>query len=390
MGFNSIGLEGVAWGQKPDMFSADHPGPVAWEIHPAVAVGTTAPDGGGPQVFGEAPPDWMRQAMAFNAATLYAIRFDEAYLSPEWGVVFTDRSVLFEPSAAAARYKSPDLSQMSGFDEREAPAHFAVNPGDMNYHSGTFLVLNHWGGKNFGHFIFDSLPAVFLFLSEIIRGKIRILTSPLKSWQWAFLDRMGIPRDTVVEVSADICRCERIVFPSSLCDNLNFPSPITRAFLEYLKISGRGQYRSEAPRRIYVSREGYDNRSMMNEPELAEALAMLGFVKICPEALSIDDQISIFSSAEIIVGEIGAALSNVAFAPTGCRVIEIMPELKPSVWIKNLCSLLDFSWVCIHTPVPDELRTVSLIDGVEYNNLVFSYLVNVEQVLEAVNSVEPA
>ncbi len=60
-------------------------------------------------------------------------------------------------------------------------------------------------------------------------------------------------------------------------------------------------------RRLYISRmlhgsqSKYVTRVMSNEAEFADALAKLGFEIIEPQTLSIDQQISLFSSAEIIV-----------------------------------------------------------------------------------------
>ncbi|MFA5989916.1 MAG: glycosyltransferase 61 family protein [Sphingomonas sp.] len=227
---------------------------------------------------------------------------------------------------------------------------------------------------------------MFIFLSEIMRGELKILTPPLREWQKVFLNRMGISDSAIQEVNAETCRCERVIFPGSLCDNLNFPSPITRAMLDYMKLSGEGQSKINAPRRIYVSRKKYDSRQMLNESELISALNNLGFINICPEDYSIDQQIEIFSGSEIIVGEIGAALSNIAFTDRYCHVIEIIPELKPSVWIKNLCSLLNLKWTSVYCKVPEEFRTLSVVDGIEYNNLIFSYNVSVDDVISAVRS----
>jgi capsular polysaccharide biosynthesis protein len=386
--FDSANIDTISWGSKADLFAPDCLGPIGWEITPTTRISAAINAAAAPLVLGESAPDWMYQPLAYHAQRQYAVRFDGAYLNPEWGIVFTDRSVLFEPSADAARYKSPDLSQVDGYNSPQADSLFSIDNSSDRYFSGTYLVLNHWGGKNFGHFIYDSLPSVFIFLSEIVRGTVKLIAAPLKDWQWAFLDRMGIPRGSIIETDERVCKCERLIFPSTLCDNLNFPTLLTRSMIEYLKISGKGQDREKAPKQIYVSRRGYDNRQMRNEAQLSNALSALGFTRICPELLSVDDQISTFSNAEVIVGEIGAALSNAAFAPEGCRVIEIIPELKSSIWIKNLSALLRYEWRCVHETVPPDNRQICIIDGVTYDNLVFSYNVDVERVIEAISWTE--
>ena len=121
-------------------------------------------------------------------------------------------------------------------------------------------------------------------------------------------------------------------------------------------------------------------------PNLTARLKNAGFSVIAPENYTVEQQIRIFSRAKIIVGEIGAALANIIFAPPGCTVIEIMPEIKPSLWIKRLCGLLSMEWYCIWAKVPSERRIISVVDGIKYDNLVFSYDVNIDHVLQAIQN----
>ncbi len=386
MAFKGIGIANLEWGSKIDLFDPECSGAIAWEIHQRATVGSNKHDENAPVVLGDNPPAEICGPMMYQSDTFYAVRFEQAFLNPEWGIVFTDRSVFFEPSAWAARYKSPDLSQVDGYDETEAIDHFTIDDSSDLYHRGTFLVLNHWGGKNFGHFIYDSLPAVFIFLSEIVSGRLKLITSPLANWQWSFLVRMGVPRSSVVETEARLCKFERLIFPSSLSGNIYLPSFYTKSMFDYIKISGNGQDRANSPKRIFVSRKNIGQRMMLNESDLDAALSDRGFTKVYPETMDVDQQISLFSNAEIVVGELGAALSNVSFADRGCAVVEIMPELKLSPWIKNLCTLLEFQWKCVYVHIPEEYRQNIEVDGVVYSDLNFSYNLDINSVTNLVDS----
>lgn len=386
MSFGDFQTDKIRFASKKELLDVASPGPIAWEVHPPMHMKPSDDVQNRSKVYGTNLPSWMIEPITYQAQRLYATRFDNAFFYPEWGVVFPEAGVVFPESAHAARYKSPDLSQLSGFHEGNDSWNFSIFDGSQDYHRGTYLILNHWGSKNFGHFIFDSIPGVVLFLSEIMRGQVKIISPPLSTWQWAFLDRLGISRSFVLEVASDSCRCEHLIYPSTLRDNLNFPSPLTRTAMEYLRFSGNGQHNGLVHKRIYLTRRNFDNRQTVNEEDLTKELRALGFVEICPENFSVDEQIQIFSGAEIIVGEIGAALSNAAFTSVNCHIIEIMPEIKPSVWIRNLSVLLGFHWSCVYAPVPAERRNISIIDGVSYDNLIFTYEIPIDHVVSAVQA----
>lgn len=78
---------------------------------------------------------------------------------------------------------------------------------------------------------------------------------------------------------------------------------------------------SNAKRRIYLARSGGTHRALTNEAELIEMLEKIGFTVVHPGKLSLLEQISLFSSAEIIVGPTGAGMTNIIFAPTECKIL---------------------------------------------------------------------
>lgn len=76
---------------------------------------------------------------------------------------------------------------------------------------------------------------------------------------------------------------------------------------------------------------GSARRSIPNHRQLVDALTeKLGFVlSLKLEGLPLAEQIAIFSSAEMIVAQHGAALSNLLWARPGTAVVEIMPDTMP-------------------------------------------------------------
>ncbi|NHB69842.1 glycosyltransferase family 61 protein [Perlabentimonas gracilis] len=75
------------------------------------------------------------------------------------------------------------------------------------------------------------------------------------------------------------------------------------------------------PKRIFLSRQNATYRRECNEDEVFGILRNYDFEKVYPEKMTISEQVSVFNSAEFIVGVSGAAFSNLLFCSKGCNVI---------------------------------------------------------------------
>ena len=80
----------------------------------------------------------------------------------------------------------------------------------------------------------------------------------------------------------------------------------------------------ETPPRFFIRRRGR-TRGITNQEEIAEFFISKGWVAIHPEELSLAEQIAWFHNAEVIVGEHGAAFTNLLWCRPGCRVVELCP-----------------------------------------------------------------
>jgi len=78
----------------------------------------------------------------------------------------------------------------------------------------------------------------------------------------------------------------------------------------------------QAPRkRIFIARAEARYRRLLNEVRLHAISESMGFEIICPEKFGFREQVEIFSEAECIVGPTGAGMTNMIFAPKGCKVL---------------------------------------------------------------------
>jgi capsular polysaccharide biosynthesis protein len=102
------------------------------------------------------------------------------------------------------------------------------------------------------------------------------------------------------------------------------PGPEVVSFLR--SALKRSSSRNKYPRRILVSRSDSHHRKVVNEEELYKKLKPLGFSRVSLTGMTFQEQIDIFSHAEVIMGIHGAGLSNIVFSNPGTKLIEIFPS----------------------------------------------------------------
>lgn len=79
-------------------------------------------------------------------------------------------------------------------------------------------------------------------------------------------------------------------------------------------------------KRIFISRQSCTTRQLPMDPTLTKGLIDLGFSLYTLEQMTVQDQIQLFHSAEMVVGPHGAGLSWITFCEKGTFILEICPE----------------------------------------------------------------
>jgi hypothetical protein len=113
-----------------------------------------------------------------------------------------------------------------------------------------------------------------------------------------------------------------------------------RAILD--KIVARGIELRSAGRRIFLSRQSFTQRQLVNEPEIIEVLTRHGFDVVYPEKLSFIEQIELFYSADLVVGSASSALTNCIFCNPSARVIALIHG-NPSFNFRGYTSMIESS-----------------------------------------------
>ena len=94
--------------------------------------------------------------------------------------------------------------------------------------------------------------------------------------------------------------------------------------------------------RLFVTRARRHGRGLTNYADIAACLARFGFQTIDPDQMAFTDQAAAFVRAKIVVGQMGAAMTNTMFCAPGTKLLYLAPRgwVEPFYW--------DLAAVCSH------------------------------------------
>ncbi|HEX8915296.1 MAG TPA: glycosyltransferase family 61 protein, partial [Humisphaera sp.] len=213
---------------------------------------------------------------------------------------------------------------------------------------GTVAVLTTLASDFYSHWLLDLFPRTELLrrAGVIDGGSGHVdhvyMPRPRHAYQFRALAAVGIDPSRVIDCQ-DVrhLRARRLIVPAHVGGVFGAP----RWALDFVR--SRFLPQGEAAggrRRLYVSRAGTNHRHVLNEREVLRLLAPLGFEAVRPEALPIDEQASLYASAEAVVGPLGSAMANLAFCRPGTKVVEFFSPhcVQDCTWL--LCSQLGLEY----------------------------------------------
>lgn len=201
---------------------------------------------------------------------------------------------------------------------------------------GTLVTLaSRATGHNYYHFLIDALPRLGI-LEDALPGALRstdtVLVDRATRYQRELVAMLGLERLRVVEPGRRMAlRADRLLVPS-LPNSSTVVAPETTRWLREALPPVRT---TGLPERLYVTRGTTPHtRRVVREEELRERLERRGFAVVDPGRLSVQEQIDHFAAARVVVAPHGAALTNLAFARPGVRLLELFAPtyLNPGYW----------------------------------------------------------
>lgn len=274
--------------------------------------------------------------------SLLAMR--EALVFGQGSVVLPDRRLLFDSAREfVINGREPDGAEVLD-DGTMLPR------GTIGRIEGRTLLVKRPWYRNYGHWLVDLMPLIPLvarsgvavdtvLFGDVADGSLR---NAMRVLAEAFL-----PKARILFAGDDQpFRCHTLLFVTPVHIPAVFKHPMAMQLAADAASAVFGATPPDPPApRVYLSRQTMGGRRLTNAGDLEDLLGKAGFRTVHPEALSIAEQIGLFSRAETIVGVKGAALANVLYCMPGTKVLVLSPADFPDAFFWDLATQrgLDYS-----------------------------------------------
>lgn len=235
------------------------------------------------------------------------------------------------------------------------------------------------GCDNYYHWMIESVARLGLIPENYIDAADTLLIPEnVPSPQRKLLDLLPISKKLNIRPVHDgeTLRVKTLIFPGSVSANF-WLHPCVRK-MSLMASEAASSDEGKLPKRIYVDRRQSWARRLVNEDDLVSRITQYGFTPISPQNLSLEDQISLFKQAEIIVAPHGAGLSNIAYCPAHSRIIEIFMDSYVNWCFRHLSGINGLSYDCVVG------RTLGSWTELSPDILGSQWMVSVDHVIAAV------
>jgi hypothetical protein len=255
----------------------------------------------------------------------YVCEFPNAEIFPEYGVIsvantFFIRESCHMKSCHASLFNSC-IQQIT--DKRVLMATGQTKP----FQEENCIYIGH--NNNFYHWLIDELPRLALIETNGQYRNAPVLTAnKIAQWQTQLLSMLGIDEERLRSI--DFGRpntFKNLIVPSRLSRDM-VAHPTAISFMRKRLLPNADNSSIKPGNRIYVSRTQNTStgRTMLNQQNIISKFKKANFRIIDPTLLSLEEQIELFSDADVIAGPVGAALTNILFAPKQARVLSLGPD----------------------------------------------------------------
>lgn len=201
------------------------------------------------------------------------------------------------------------------------------------------FYLGSAGSFNYGHWLVDDLPRLkgIFHMMALDPGPIRVVIESFGTE----IDKVRIesirtllaqPIHVDIIARHEAYHFGTLYYPTPISEHPVVKSPVALDFLAQraIETAGSGLTDQGQANRLFVDRSAARGRTLTNGDAVRALMESRGFAVINPEGKSFAEQVRLFAGASIIVGQMGAAMTNTVF----CRPTTTTLYLAPAGWIE--------------------------------------------------------
>lgn len=271
-------------------------------------------------------------------------------------VVVLKRGILMNSDYSILRESLINMDNSDRFDAEIGPAYDAACGSIVTIPRITddkphVMLKQTWDG-NYGHWLIESLPRLEVVKRVYGLNGFNFVVSANASPEMrkVYIDTlvaMGVSAESIIFLPDETWSIPNLIYPTPLTIQPWVKSPFVVQTLEGLGQALNG-VAPNGPERLYVSRNNWYNRRLLNEEPIKELLAARGYIVVHPELYSVSEQITLFSNARLVVGTLGAALTNIVFSRRGVNLLALATERMGDDFYWDLVSLKGGLYTSLH------------------------------------------
>lgn len=242
---------------------------------------------------------------------------------------------------------------------------------------GPVLLCKKRGIGNYGHWMMEMLPKAQLVHRHLAELEVRFLVAqvpgPLNDSMAFSLSMLGIDLARTIVVDDTPRRFADLLLVVGLSEHGGYMSPLVLDGLDVLA----GCVAAAGAERLFVTRRATGFRRVVDEDALIAYAQARGYTLVDPAALTLPQQVALFKGAMRIVGVMGAAMTNIAFAPPGARVVTLTPAGMPDTFFWFIATLRGLDYTEVRCPQSGPVQGVmpwdtDLVLSVEDRDRIFA------------------
>ncbi|MGO4956321.1 glycosyltransferase family 61 protein [Luteococcus sp. Sow4_B9] len=215
------------------------------------------------------------------------------------------------------------------------------------------IILKQTWDANYGHWLVDNFARLARVGEYLDLGEVSVLVNdvpePMHGVMVQCMNLLGIGKDQIVVQGTHSIHLAEAYYPGPVSRAPSMKHPQAVDFLRSLvPLAAEAGGRNHAPSgKVYLSRNRTGKRMLTNEDELVPHLVKQGYEVVYPEELCLYDQMCTLGGARHVVGNMGAALTNLVFSPPGVNMVALATPGMSHDYFYDIVSLKQGRYVGI-------------------------------------------